>query len=154
MPNQFTFNIWKSIERFSYDVWIVKRIPTVTCTCVNHTTKQPKNDCKKCLGTGTKIKIYKARAVLREAKDQESVFSDTRLSSTPKITYFKYGTFIEKDDYIIDKENIYSPVTKQYLRGENGDPNTIKCVSPAIKMDSSIIIKNFKEVLLKYGYTV
>lgn len=153
-PKKFKFNIWDSIERFSYDVWIVKRIPSIECTCVDHVTKQPSNSCKKCLGTGTKIKIYKAPAVLREAKEQEAVFSDTRLSSTPKIAYFKYGTLIEAGDYVIDKENIFSAITKQYIRGEEGIPTAIKCLCPAIKSDSAIILSNFKEVLHKYGHTI
>lgn len=154
-PIPFTTNIWDAIERFSYDVWIVKRVPNILCTCYDHETKQARNDCPKCLGQGTKIKIFKSRCVLREGKEQESIFSDTRASNTPKMGYFKYGSIqIEKDDYVIDKEDIYTIFTKQYLRGEDGQPNAIKCTCPPIKMDSKIILKNFKEVLLRNGYTL
>lgn len=152
--NKFSYNIWKSIERFSHDVWIIKKISNVDCTCVDHATKQPSYSCPKCFGIGKRVKIYKTKAVLREGKEQESIFSNNTVSNTPKMVYFKYGIVIEKDDYMIDKEDIYSVFTKQYLRGEDGEPNTIKCTCPPIKMDSKIIVKNLKEVLAKYGYTI
>ena len=38
--NSFTKNIWNTIERFKQPVWIVKKIPHTSCTCVNHSTKQ------------------------------------------------------------------------------------------------------------------
>lgn len=152
--NQFSLNMWNSIERFAYDIWIIKRVNGIKCTCVDHATKQPKNNCNKCFGTGTKVKLYKTKAVLREGKEQESVFSDATVSNTPKMVYFKYGTIIEKDDYVIDQDDVYSVFTKQNLRGEKGEPNTVKCTCPPIKMDSKIIIKNLKEVLASYGYTI
>lgn len=93
--------------------------------------------------------------MLREGREQEAVFTDTKLSTTPKMSYFKYNTiFVNNGDYIVDKEDIYSVVTKQYLRGEDGQPNTVKLVCPSLKMDSKIILKNFKEVLAKHGYTI
>lgn len=153
--NSFSKNIWASIERFKQPVWIVKKIPNTSCACVDHATKQASNSCKKCLGLGSKIKIYKTEAVVREGKEQESIFSDTTLSSTPKMVYFKFGTaLIEKDDYMVDKESIFSVFAKQYLKGENGQTNTIKCICPELKMDSKIILKNFKEVLSKNGYKI
>lgn len=152
--NNFTMNIWDSIERFSYNVWIIKRVKNITCTCVDHETKQATNSCPKCFGTGNKVKLYRTKAVLREGKEQEAIFSDSTVSNTPKMGYFKYGIIIEKNDYVIDKEDIYSVFTKQYLRGEDGEPNTIKCTCSPIKMDSKIIIKNLKEVLASYGYKI
>lgn len=153
--NSFTKNIWATIERFKQPVWIVKKIPNTSCSCVNHATKQASNTCKKCLGLGTNIKIYRTYAVVREGKEQEAVFSDTTLSSTPKMVYFKFGTaLIDKDDYMVDKEDIYTVFAKQYIKGEDGQPNTIKCMCPSLKMDSKIILKNFKEVLSRNGYTI
>lgn len=153
--NSFSKNIWKSIDRFKQPVWVVKKIENTSCTCVDHTTKQASNSCPKCLGLGTLIKIYRTSAVVRESKDQESVFSDTRTSSTPKIVYFKFGeALIDKDDYLIDKEDIYTVFTKQYLKGEDGQAHTIKCMCPSMKLDSKIILKNFKEVLSRNGYKI
>lgn len=152
--NNFTMNIWDSIERFSYNVWIIKRVKNIACTCVDHETKQATNSCPKCFGTGNKVKLYRTKAVLREGKEQEAIFSDSTVSNTPKMGYFKYGTIIENNDYVIDKEDVYSVFTRQYLRGEDGEPNTIKCTCSPIKMDSKIIIKNLKEVLASYGYKI
>lgn len=153
MMNNFTYNIWNSIERFSYDIWILKRINNTTCTCVDHETKQASNSCKKCFGTGKRVKLYKMNAVVREGREQESIFSGN-ISITPKMVYFKYGVVIEKDDLIIDKEDIYTVLTTQYLRGEDGEPNTVKCSCPTLKMDSKIILENIKEVLASYGHTI
>ena len=152
--NNFTMNIWDSIERFSYNVWIIKRVKNIACTCVDHETKQATSSCPKCFGTGNKVKLYRTKAVLREGKEQEAIFSDSTVSNTPKMGYFKYGTIIENNDYVIDKEDVYSVFTRQYLRGEDGEPNTIKCTCSPIKMDSKIIIKNLKEVLASYGYKI
>jgi hypothetical protein len=153
--NDFSKNIWACIERFKQPVWVVKKINNTTCTCVDHTTKQASNSCKICLGLGSKIKIYKTFAVVREGKEQETVFSESTLTNTPKMIYFKFGTaLIEKDDYVVDTEDIYSVLSRQYLKGEDGQANTIKCVCPPLKMDSKIILKNFKEVLSKNGYKI
>ena len=153
--NNFSKNMWNTLDRFKNSVWVVKRIPNTCCTCVDHTTKQASNSCKICLGLGTKIKIYKTSAILRESKEQESVFSDARISSTPKVAYFKFGeALIEHEDYVVDKEDIYMVFTKQYIKGEDGQPHTIKCLCPHLKMDSKKILKNFKEVLAKYGHKI
>lgn len=153
--NAFSKNMWKNIDRFKHPVWVVKKIPHTSCTCVDHSSKQASNSCKLCLGLGSKIKIYRTEAVVRETKEQESVFSDTTLSATPKMVYFKFGhALIEKDDYMVDKEDIYSVFAKQYIKGEDGQAHTIKCMCPPLKMDSKIILKNFKEVLTRNGYTL
>ena len=154
MPS-VSLNIWDCIDRFKNPCWVVKRIPNTLCKCVDHTTKQASNSCELCLGLGAKIKIYKTSAVMREGKEQESVFSDTKLSATPKMIYFKFGeALIEKDDYVVDKEDIFIVFTKQYLKGEDGQAHTIKCLCPPLKMDSKIIHKNFKEILNKYGHKI
>lgn len=142
---EFTHNIWDSIDRFKQTVWIVKQIKSIKCGCVNHETLEALNSCKRCLGTGNKIKIYQAECVLKEDSLEDNLIS--------KKAYFKYGTIqIDHGDYIVDLEDIYSVYTKQYIRGEHGEPTAIKCVCPHIKMDSKIILKNFKEIIEKYGY--
>lgn len=148
---QFRNNIWESISKFSYPVWVVKRFPTIKCTCIDPVTKEANPKCKKCLGLGTKIKLYKANATTREIKETEALNPYRTDLTTAKIIYFKYGALLEKDDIIVDNEFIFNILTLQLIRGEDGTPNAIKCVCPPMKLDTKIFLKNFNEVIAKGG---
>ena len=63
----FDTKIRSVIQKFSYPMWFVIQNPDVDCTCINHTTKQPKASCKKCLGTGHQVTIRKVRAAHQPA---------------------------------------------------------------------------------------
>ena len=71
------------IDRYGYYFYIVKCAPGTECTCVNHTTHTPDIKCKRCLGTGHKIKIVKVFGTIREQKEKETE-ADTSVNSTHK----------------------------------------------------------------------
>lgn len=116
------------------------------CKCVNPTSKEPDLNCKLCLGLGYKIKIFKVTGASRESKEFEALRAEFP-TVTPKIFYIKNKIFIEKQDLIVDKENIYSVYATQFHRGLNGKFKFTRCVCPTLKMNNKQILKNFKEVL-------
>lgn len=134
------------IDSWNYPFWIVKQITQVQCKCVDPATKQPKLDCKHCLGLGYKIKIYQAKGASRESKEFEALRAEFP-TVTPKIFYVKSKLFIEKQDLIIDDEGIYTVYAIQFHRGLNGEFKFTRCVCPNQKFGKSNVLKNFKELL-------
>ena len=134
------------IDSWDYNFWIVKQITQIQCKCVDPTTKQPKQDCKHCLGLGYKIKIYKAKGASRESKEFEALRAEFP-TVTPKIFYIKSKLFIEKQDLIIDEEGVYTVYSTQFHRGLNGEYKFTRCVCPNQKFGKSYVLKNFKEIL-------
>lgn len=134
------------IDNWKYDFWVIKQISPMKCKCVNPTSKEPDLNCKLCLGLGYKIKIFKVTGASRESKEFEALRAEFP-TVTPKIFYIKNKIFIEKQDLIVDKENIYSVYATQFHRGLNGKFKFTRCVCPTLKMNNKQILKNFKEVL-------
>lgn len=137
------------IDNWRYTFWVVKKIESMPCKCVDTTSKQPKNDCKLCLGLGTKIKIYKVKGASRESTEFEALRAEFP-TNTPKIFYIKTKLFIEKQDLIIDDECIYTVYATQFHRGLNGEFKFTRCVCPSQKISRGIVLKNFKELLNEY----
>lgn len=69
---------------------------------------------------------------------------------TPKIFYIKTKLFIERQDLVIDDENIYSVYATQFHRGLNGKFKFTRCVCPTLKMNNFLVMRNFKEVINAY----
>lgn len=138
------------IDNWSYKFWVVKRIPSIKCKCVDPVTKQPKGDCKLCLGLGTKIKLYQVKGTSRETKEFESLRAEFP-TVTPKIFYIKKLLYIEKDDLIIDKENVYRVYATQFHRGLQGEFKFTRCVCPTVKNNHKQILKNFKEIIYEHN---
>ena len=137
------------IDSWYYSFWIVKQITQVKCKCIDPTTKQPKLDCKHCLGLGYKIKIFKVKGASRESKEFEALRAEFP-TVTPKIFYIKSKIFIEKQDLIIDEEGVYNVYATQFHRGLNGEFKFTRCVCPNQKFSKDSVLKNFKELLREH----
>ena len=137
------------IDSWHYKFWVVKKISSVQCKCVDPITKQPKLNCKSCLGLGYKIKIFQVEGASRESREFEALRAEFP-TVTPKIFYIKNKLFITKDDLIMDEENLYRVYAIQYHRGLNGEFKFTRCVCPSQKFNNKQIIKNFKEILHEY----
>ena len=138
------------INRYGYYFYIVKCVPGTQCKCVNHTTKAPDPTCKKCLGTGRKIKIQRVFGTIREIKERESDASTFTVSSTPKIIYLKGNHIIHKDDLVIDSEDVYHVLACQHHRGERGEFAFTRLVCPYVKSNIKHLLVNFKELLREH----
>ena len=137
------------IDSWDYSFWVVKQITQVKCKCIDPTTKQPKLDCKHCLGLGYKIKIFKVKGASRESKEFEALRAEFP-TVTPKIFYIKSKMFIEKQDLIIDEEGVYNVYATQFHRGLNGEFKFTRCVCPNQKFSKDSVLKNFKELLREH----
>ena len=134
------------IDRYGYNFYIVKLNKAYNCECVDATTKEANNYCKKCLGTGHPIKIATMFGASREGKEFESDRTQA-FAVTPKIFYLKGFVDVHKDDIIIDSENCYIIYSFQHMRGKGGEQCYTKCVCPDLKLNKMIFLKLFKEVL-------
>lgn len=137
------------IDSWSYKFWVVKKINSMPCKCIDPTSKQPNSKCKLCLGLGCKIKIYRATGTSRESKEFEALRAEFP-TVTPKVFYIKSKVFIEKQDLIIDDECLYTVYTTQFHRGLNGEFKYTRCICPSQKFNRDITLKNFKELLNEY----
>lgn len=138
------------LDRYGYYFYVIKRFPAAKCSCVDPTTKDANSKCKKCLGLGTQIKIYKVFGVIREAKEREISIAQS-ISVSPKIVYIKGIFYANKDDVIIDSENVYHILNFQYHRGENGDFQFTRFICPNTKSNAAPLIRNFKELLYEHN---
>lgn len=139
------------IDRYGYSFYIVRRIHNINCKCVDPTTKEANPNCKMCLGTGKKIKIYKKFGVGREIKSAETYRSSEAGTVTPKIFYVKGSFYANKEDLIIDSEDVFVIFNTQYHRGEHGAPGFTRLIAPNKKFDKAKLMKNFKELLNEYN---
>lgn len=134
------------IDRYGYYFYIIRCVPETECSCVNHTTRSSDPKCKKCLGTGHKIKIKKVFGTIREIKERESE-SVINVNSTPKIVYIKGMLRINKDDLVVDNEDVYHVLACQHHKGEKGEFAFTRLICPFTKTNPAHFIRNFKELL-------
>ena len=139
------------IDNWSYDFWVIKRIEGIDCKCTDNTSKEPSTTCKLCLGLGKKIKIQRVKGASRETKEFESLRAEFP-TVTPKIFYIKTKFPINKQDLIVDEEDIYTVYATQFHRGLNGKYKFTRCICPSLKINRDIILKNFKEVQNEYKH--
>lgn len=137
------------LERYGYFFYIVKRVPETKCTCVNPITTSPDPKCKKCLGTGSKIVIERVFGSIRETRERENSTTG-KISSTPKVVYLKGFYRINKDDIVIDDEDVYHVLASQHHKGEHGEFAFTRLICPYTKETPVHIIRNFKELLNEY----
>ena len=136
----------KLIDRYGYWFYVVKCVPGTECVCVNHTTHTADPKCKHCLGTGHKIKIIKVFGSIREKNERETE-ANTDVNSTHKIEYIKGMHRINKDDLVIDNEDVFRVLTCQYHKGEKGEFAFTRLICPYVKANVSYTLRNFKELL-------
>ena len=134
------------IDRYGYFAYWVKLNKSMKCECVNPSTKEPDRECKKCLGTGYYISIYKIFLASREGKEYESDRAQS-FAVTPKVLYLDGFVDVGKDDLIIDSEGIYTIYTFQHIRGKQGHQAFTRCIAPDLKLNRSQFLKMFKELL-------
>lgn len=137
------------LDRYGYYFYVIKRFQNVKCKCLNSVTKDPDPNCPECLGTGTKIKIYKVFGCLRETREREISIAQN-LSSSPKIAYIKGMRRYEKDDIIVDDENVYHMAALQWHRGEKGEFAFTRAICPFTKGSDASFIRNFYKLINEY----
>lgn len=103
----FDKNIKKPIDLFSHPVWFILRDESVSCTCIDFVSKQAKNDCSICLGTGNKIQLVRVNAAHQNnrisLRGTGIGFSEIDIVN---VYYTHTKTSIKNGDIVIDGEDI------------------------------------------------
>lgn len=149
MDNQsFANNILAMIERCSSNFFLIAPNQSIQCSCVDHTTKQSDPSCKKCLGTGYKIKITKIRGACYEQMKGGATLS----SKTSRITrtyYIDNKYTIHENDFIVDNNEIYYVYRLATMRGLGGLATHKEITSVLKSEDHDKVYNNFLAIINK-----
>jgi hypothetical protein len=74
-------NIIDVIHHFDHGIYLINLNHDVMCKCVDYDTKQAKDNCPLCLGTGFQIMIRKAKGAFVET-NMPATYSSTNAQST------------------------------------------------------------------------
>lgn len=144
----FNNNIQKVIEECAHNFYLVHANKSIFCTCINHTTKQPDEKCKLCLGTGHKITIR----VVRGASNEELKGSISRGDKVAQIARNYFVSFkykIEANDLMIDDNEIFYAFLVSDMKGLKGVKTHQEILAVKQKNNHDIALRNFYEIIEK-----
>jgi len=145
--NSFDRSVLRIIERFSYKFFVVIKNEDVKCTCLNHGTNQADPKCKKCLGTGYKIKIKEVEGASQDSNVPETV-RPTSGFITARNYYIKSSEVeLGLDDIIVDGDSVWSVYQLNDKTSFHGNQVYRKYATVPKKSDKSIFLKNFNEIV-------
>jgi hypothetical protein len=144
--NNFDENILKIIEKFSYKFFVVITDHNVKCTCLNGGTTQADPACKKCLGTGFKIKIKEVEGASVESGVPKTIRGSGGFQ-VAKNFYTKFGIDLNLDDVIVDGNDMWIIYQISDKTGFHGEKVYKKYTAVSKKTDSVIFLKNFNEIV-------
>jgi hypothetical protein len=139
----FNENILNVIEKMSYNFFAVQQDFNVDCICVNFDTKQANPGCKKCLGTGKKIKIKRLRGACQEPKPPSLPRSGREMVEA-KNYYIKPDNLMARDNIIVDGDEIFVVQGVQREKAFHGELVFQKCTTVPKKSDTELFLKNFR----------
>lgn len=147
--NEFNKCIQDTIDRCSYDFYVVHTNLAIDCVCTKQATGQPDAACKKCLGTGHKIVIRKTRG----ASNNELKGTATLgvMSSRVAKTYFIKSNFVPNEkDLIIDDNEVYYVHRFERRRSLEGIYTHSEIASIKQTNRHNTILNNFYQILNKH----
>jgi hypothetical protein len=147
--SMFNDNILKIIDKYSYEAFIVNQDKRVNCVCVNHDTKQPDPNCKKCLGTGHKIKIKKILVSNNNTNvpAANAVVRDSIEVLISQVYYIPARYKAAKDDLIIDGNDVYELYEISTGQSDHGELVYQKAMGVTKKYDQTKFMDNFNEII-------
>lgn len=145
----FNKHAYDVIDRLSYNFYLINVHKDDYCTCYNFDTKQGNKACKKCLGRGRRITIREAEGASMNTKlgSSQREVKDVVVGS---IYYIKEDIKVNKDDLIIDDDNVFLVSQIRMTKSFNGKHKYNKLLCVHLKHDSNLILSNFFEVLEKH----
>jgi len=145
--DSFENQISHIIDLFNHSFFIVQQDFNIACDCVDFNTKDPDPNCKKCLGTGNKIKIKKIFGVRQ----------DTTVPSTlrPSNSFFVAKNYytneqqikIKKDNIIVDGDEILYVYQIQNHNSYKGKRVFQKSLAVTKKINSDVFLENFNSII-------
>ena len=149
----FDSKIHKVIDLYAYPLWFIVKDDEVDCPCVDYTSKTPDSHCKKCFGTGKKVKLVRVKAAHQNA--QLSMRGDGLGFSEKDIVgtyYTRQKTAIKTGDIIVDQENIDIVKDVYYEHSDNAATVYWRIETVPVKNEPKRIRKMLAEVLKEAGY--
>lgn len=143
---QFNKRMYETIERMHYTFYVIRVDYDTKCTCFNFDTKQGDVKCKKCLGTGHKIRIkeYTGASMSSTLGSSQREVRDVIIGNL----YFIHKKYpLDKNDYVIDDDNIYKVTEKRKVKSFKGIHKYNKYLAVHLKHDRDEIMKNFFTIL-------
>ena len=142
----FDSSILKVIEKLSYEFFVVNLNPEVKCVCIKDATAQADPTCKKCLGTGFKIKIKQVTGASQDSGIPQTIKAGNQFIIA-KNYYIKNDYVLNNDDIIVDNDEVYFVYQKSNLTSFKGNKVYQKCSCIIKKLDSISFMKNFNEIV-------
>lgn len=147
--DNFTKKIQNAIDICSYPFFVVQQDKKKQCTCVEDSTMQPNPNCKKCLGTGYKVKMKIVKGASNEEMKTGGATMSAKTSRVIKNYYLKDDYDIEQDNYIIDNNELYYVYRKRHMKGIKNEFTHTEITASLHVNDYDIILKNCLEVINK-----
>lgn len=144
--NSYNKNILRIIDQYSYKFYLVHPNKEIDCKCINFDTKEPDSACKYCLSTGKRITIKS----IKGAHQETAIPSTARNLEDIVIArnyYVPYKYKVSKDDLIVDDEDVFTVYAVQDEISFHGEKLFQKCLTYSKKIESIVLIKNFKEIM-------
>ena len=144
--DSFNNSIDDILDIMSHDAFWIHLYQDVKCTCIDHTSQNPDPKCKKCLGTGCKIKIVKVQTTTDDVDNKAMLTLGERIVMH-KIFYLKADWELSLNDLIVEDGDVYYVFQK--IEGHSFHEHHVfnKYICPHKKLDSQIFLKNFNEIV-------
>lgn len=147
--DNFSEKIQKVIDECSYPFFIVQQDFNKLCTCISEGTSQSDPACRKCLGTGYKVKIKIAKGASYEEMKIGGASISVKNSRIIKHYYIKPEYKIFQDNYIIDNNEVYYVYRVTAKRGIRNEYTHQEIIASLHVNDHDIILNNCLAVIKK-----
>lgn len=136
------------LEQIQGDIYIIHLIKENRCLCLKPGSSEPDHTCKKCLGTGYRIKIRKAKAVIQDSNLVTTVRPSTE-SVVAKDCYLLAEHQIAIEDMIISNQHVLIINEIKEYRSKDNEVIYNRCFSVNKKYYNEIFRENFNAIIKK-----
>lgn len=144
----FNKQIQYIIELLEHDFLVVHLDRNFKCTCLKEGTNQPDPYCKRCLGTGYRIKIKKGKGAVQTTDIPPTVHKGSGVLMTFDY-YISQPTNLKRGDYIIDNGSAYLVNEVQSLTSFKYEKVFLKANCIIKKNQHDLFMKLFNETIKK-----
>lgn len=145
----FDEHIRAIIELLEYDMWLITPDKHIDCVCKSFETKQADKACRKCLGTGYKIKMKKIKGV-RQPKNIG--IADMKVSAEIGEYFFKNDYHIKEDDILVWRNEVEIVTRVDRFCSDAEKPVYYRCNTRPKKNDVEIFLRNLYKIIGKTYY--
>lgn len=148
--DKFTEKIQKAIEECSYPFFVVQQDFNKKCPCVDASTGEADPNCKKCLGTGYKVKIKISHGASYEEMKVGGSSMSAKNSRVVKHYYTNRNCDLKQDNYIIDENELFYVYRISNLKGIHNEYTHQEIMAALHVNDHDVILRNCLEVINKF----